>query len=185
MNTKSNFKQCTLKLALASAFALGFLGFGVNAYAAEGTGTANATVVRPITITASSPNLRFGSFATSAGGQTVAIATDGTQTLTGVLGVGTAQNAFGAASFTVGGEGALTYAITLPTTTNITTGTGITGETMAVSSYVSNPSGTGVLSGTAGTAGTQTLLVGATVTTVASQVAGVYTGDFPVTVEYN
>jgi hypothetical protein len=181
----STFNRRALHAALASAVVLGGMGLVGNAYAAIGTGTANATVVRPITITASSPNLRFGSFATSAAGQTVAIATDGTQTLTGALGVGTAQNAFGAASFTVGGEGSLTYAITLPTTTDITTGTGITGEVMAVSSFVSNPTGTGVLSGTTGTAGTQTLLVGATITTVASQVAGIYAGTFNVSVDYN
>lgn len=169
-------------VAFASLMVLGGIG---NVQAADGTGTANATVVRPITITASSPNLRFGSFSTSAAGQTVAIATDGTRTVTGALGVGTAQNAFGAASFTVGGEGALTYAITLPTTTNITTGSGAAAETMAVSSFVSNPNGTGALSGSAGAAGTQTLLVGATITSVASQVAGIYSGTFTVTVAYN
>ncbi|MDP2258030.1 MAG: DUF4402 domain-containing protein [Polaromonas sp.] len=181
MNMKMN------KLALASAIVLGGAGFGVNAYAqATGTGTANATVVRPITITASSPNLRFGSFSTSAAGQTVAISTAGARTLVGAIGVGTAQNAFGAASFTVGGEGALTYGITLPSTTNITTGTGLAAETMATSLFTSNPTGTaGLLSGTAGTAGTQTLLVGATITTVAAQVTGIYTGTFAVTVAYN
>lgn len=177
------FNRTALKaVAFASVMVLGGIG---NAQAADGTGTANATVVRPITITASSPNLRFGSFSTSAAGQTVAIATDGTRMLTGAVGVGSGQNAFGAASFTVGGEGALTYAITLPSTTDITTGTGLAAETMAVSSFVSNPSGTGTLSGTAGTAGTQTLLVGATITTVASQVAGIYSGTFTVTVAYN
>jgi hypothetical protein len=179
----SSLNRTALKaMALASAMVLGGIG---NAQAADGTGTANATVVRPITITASSPNLRFGSFSTSAAGETVAIAADGTRALTGALGLGTAQNAFGAASFTVGGEGGLTYAITLPTTTNITTGTGLPAETMAVSSFVSNPSGTGTLSGTAGAAGTQTLLVGATITTVASQVSGIYSGAFTVTVAYN
>ena len=177
------FNRTALKaMAFASVLVLGGIG---NAQAADGTGTANATVVRPITISASSPHLRFGSFSTSAAGQTVAIATNGARTVTGALGVGTTQNAFGAASFTVGGEGALTYAITLPTTTDITTGTGLAAETMAVSGFVSNPSGTGTLSGSAGAAGTQTLLVGATITTVASQVAGVYSGTFTVTVAYN
>lgn len=174
------FNRRALRTALASAVVLGGAGFGVIAYAADGTGTANATVVTPIAIAASNPNLRFGSFSTTAAGQTVAIATAGTRTVTGALGVGTGQNAFGAASFAVTGEGALTYAITLPSTTNITTGAGDATRTMAVSSFVSNPSGTGTL-----TAGAQTLLVGATITTVASQVVGAYTGTFTVTVAYN
>ena len=76
----------------------------------------------------------------------------------------------------------LTYAITLPTngTVNITTGTATAPETMAVSTFTSDPSGTGTL-----TAGAQTLGVGATITTVASQVAGAYTGTFNVSVDYN
>lgn len=169
-------------VALASAVALGSAGPSVSAYAATGTGTANATVVTPIAIANSSPHLRFGSFSTSAAGQTVAIATDGTRTLSGALGVGTAQDAFGAASFAVTGDSTLTYDITLPTngTVNITTGIGDATRTMAVSDFISNPTGTGAL-----TAGAQTLLVGATITTVASQVAGIYTGSFSVTVQYN
>ncbi|MDP3842488.1 MAG: DUF4402 domain-containing protein [Oxalobacteraceae bacterium] len=177
----STFGRHALKAALASAVVLGGAGFVINASAADGTGTADATVVTPIAIAASSPNLRFGSFSTSAAAQTVAIDTAGARTLTGALGVGTGQNAFGAASFAVTGDSTLTYAITLPTTSTISTddAVGVT-KNMTVSSFVSNPSGTGTL-----TAGAQTLLVGATVTTVASQVAGAYTGTFTVTVAYN
>ena len=179
------FNRCALYAALASVLTLAGTGLVSNAYAAVGTGTANATVVRPITISASNPNLRFGSFSTSAAGQTVKMDTAGTRTLSGALGVGTGQSAFGAASFAVGGEGALTYAITLPTTTHITTGAGGPAETMATSLFTSNPTGTGLLSGTANTTGTQTVLVGATITTVASQATGIYTGIFSVTVDYN
>lgn len=176
----ATFSRLALSAALVSALVLGGFGLVSNAYAADGTGTANATVVTPIAIAASSPNLRFGSFSTSAAGQTVAIAPAGGRTLVGALGVGTGQNAFGAASFAVTGDSTLTYAITLPGTTNITTGIGDATRTMATSLFTSTPSGTGVL-----TAGAQTLLVGATITTVASQVAGVYTGTFIVTVAYN
>lgn len=159
---------------------------GASAQAADGTGTANATVVRPIAIANSSPHLRFGSFSTTAAGQTVAISTAGARTLTGALGVGSGQNAYGAASFNVTGEGALTYTITLPASPiSITTGSASAEETMSVGSFVSDPTGTGTLSGTAGTAGSQTLLVGATLTTVANQVPGIYSGNFTVTVQYN
>lgn len=186
MNSAQFLARRTLKaITLASTLALGSVGLVGTAQAADGTGTANATVVRPIAIAASSPHLRFGSFSTSAAGQTVAIDAAGARTLVGALGLGTAQNAFGAASFAVSGEGAMTYAITLPGTVNITTGAGGVAETMAVSNFVSNPTGTGLLSGTAGTAGTQTLLVGAKITTVASQATGIYTGNFTVTVAYN
>lgn len=176
---KNNFKQTVLKLALVSAFVLGSAALAVNSYAATETANATATVVVPITLTKVN-DLRFGSFSTSAAGQTIVLGTDGTRIPTGLLLLGGAQNVFGAASFTVGGQGTLTYAITLSGSVNITTGDGLTGKTMAVSSFVSNPSGTGTL-----TAGSQTLLVGATLTTVASQVAGAYTGLFSTIVEYN
>lgn len=182
----NNMKQATfnrraLKAALASAVVLAGTGLVINAYAADGTGTAEATVVTPIAIAASSPNLRFGSFSTNAAAQTVAIDTAGARTLTGALGVGTGQNAFGAASFAITGDSTLTYAITLPTTSTISTGDGVgVTKNMTVSSFVSNPSGTGALTG-----GAQTLLVGATITTVASQLVGAYTGTFTVTVAYN
>jgi hypothetical protein len=176
MNLQFNCKQHSIKLALASALALGSLVCGTNASAATTNGTATATVVLPITITAVN-DLRFGSFSTSAAGQTMAIATDDTATPTGLLLV---TSTHGAASFTIGGEGTLTYAITLPATSSIAIAAGTGTSAMAVGSFVSNPSGTGAL-----TAGTQTLLVGATLTTVASQVAGAYTGTFPVTVDYN
>jgi hypothetical protein len=53
---------------------------------------------------------------------------------------------------------------------------------MAVSSFTSFPT---VGAGGQLTSGAQTLKVGATITTVASQVAGAYTGTFNVTVAYN
>lgn len=178
MKNNNIFKKRFLTLALVAVFALGSIAIGVNSYAATAAGTANATVVTPIAISAVN-TLRFGSFSTTAAAQTVAIATDGARTLTGVLGLGTGQNAFGAASFNVTGEGSSTYAITLPDSVNISDSE-TTPNTMAVNSFVSNPSGTGTL-----TAGAQTLLVGATLTTGTSQVTGVYSGNFDVTVEYN
>ena len=53
---------------------------------------------------------------------------------------------------------------------------------MTVTTYTSNPSGTGAL-----VAGTQTLTVGATLNVGASQAANLYTNaaGFPVTVNYN
>lgn len=176
----NNFKQYFFTLALTAVFALGSLVIGINSYAAEAVGTASATVVAPISIADSSPDLRFGSFSTTDTGQTVTVATDGQRSASEGLSLETDQDASGAASFIVTGEETLTYVITLPETVNITTGAASETEIMAVNSFVSNPSGTGVLTG-----GTQTLLVGATITTVASQVIGDYTGNFIIIVEYN
>lgn len=173
------FNRRALSAALASAIALGGAGLGLNVYAATATGTATATVITPIAIAAST-NLRFGSFSTSASGQTVTInaATDA-RTNSGTLLV---TSTSGAASFAVTGDGTLSYGITLPAdgVVTIVTGGSTAPETMAVSSFTSSPATTGTL-----TAGAQTLKVGATLTTVASQVAGAYTGTFNVTVAYN
>lgn len=173
------FNDQRLRPALAAAILLGVAGLIDSAHAATATGMAEATVLSPIAVAASDPGLRFGSFSTTASGQSVSIGTDGARTLSGVLGAG-GQSAFGAASLTVTGESALSYAITLPTSVNLTTGAGDAPRTMVVTGFRSNPSGTGAL-----TAGAQTLLVGATLTTVAGQVAGQYTGSFSVQVEYD
>lgn len=179
---KRNFKQHALRLALVSAFAIGGAAVGVNSYAVDGTAAATATVVTPITITKVN-DLRFGSFSTSAVSQTVTIAgtSAGTRTNSGAVLLNSTN---GSASFTVSGTADQTYSITIPTAAvTITTGDGAVGKTMSVASFTSTPTagtGTGLLTG-----GTQTLYVGATVTTVASQVAGIYTGNFTVTVAYN
>lgn len=176
---KCNFKQRALKLAIISTFAVGSTLFGANAYSATGTGTAEATVVTPISIVAVNA-LRFGAFSTSAISQTVTIGTNSARSNNGTLLV--ASNVGGAASFTVSGAD-LAYTIGLPVgSTTIAIGASVSApEMMSVGTYVSNPTGSGGLVAS----GTQTLLVGATLTTSAAQVAGQYTGTFPVTVEYN
>ena len=154
MKHNNNFKQRVLTFALAAVFAIGGGFFAVNSYADTGTGNATATVVEPIAIANANPNLRFGSFATSGGTDTVVIAAEtGGRTLTGALEVGTGQNAFGAASFAVSGEESLTYAITLPDNGVVTIAGA--GDPMAVSAFTSFPSDAGTLDGS----GNQILLV--------------------------
>src|SRR5450830_1013645 len=176
----ATFSRRALHAALASALVLGGSGLAVNAYAATTNGTANATVVKPIAIAAVTA-LNFGSFSTSAAAQTVTIAASGdTRSNNGTLLVNSV-NAPTSASFSVTGDTTLTYAITLPSTAqSISTGSGGGASDMAVTAFTSAPSATGAL-----TAGAQTLTVGATVTTVADQVSGTYTGTFPVIVAYN
>jgi hypothetical protein len=174
MNTQFNFVRRAFKLAMLSAFALGGVAVSGHSLAATATGDANATVVTPMGITKGTA-LQFGKFAAGTGG-TVVMSTAGVRSKTdGVvlsrMDVGTA------ATFNVTGDGASTYAITLPgTAVNLANGA----NTMSLGSFVSDPSGTGTL-----TSGAQTLNVGGTLTVASAQAVGTYTGTYDVTVEYN
>lgn len=136
---------------------------------------ASASIVAAMTLTKTT-DLNFGSIIPSTGG-TIQVAPNGTRTVTSG-----AASLFGgtvtAATFTVGGTGNSTYAITLPGSHTISSG----GNNMTVATFTSNPSGTGTLA-----AGTQTLTVGATLTVGNAQPTGVYTSvtGFDVTVNYN
>lgn len=138
-----------------------------NAFAASTTGTAKQVVVSALAI-ANVSDLDFGSAA--AGDALKAVP------------AGAAENAENG-SFNVTGQASTAYTITLPAdgTVVMTTGGGGANETIAVNSFTSFPSGTGMLDGT----GAQTLLVGATRAALgASQVAGNYTATYTVTVVY-
>lgn len=143
---------------------------------ASATANSSATIIQPISIVkVEGKDLLFGNIIASAAGGSVVIATTGTPTLTGVAAPsvpGTRQ----AATFTVTGMAGVTYAITLPASTNLTSG----GNTMTVDNFLSDPNGTGLLTG-----GTQTLNVGAKLNVGPAQPAGTYTGSFAVTVGYN
>ena len=169
------------KVIIAAAVVV--LGSTSGAFAqASATASASATIITPISIS-KTVDMDFGNIAVSAStGGTVDLATTGART-TGGAGGTTLPSTTGtvaAAEFAVSGEASFTYAITLPTSATLSDGSG---NTMTVGSFVSNPSATGTLS----TGGTQTLLVGATLTVGAAQVAGTYTNStgVPVTVNYN
>jgi len=145
-------------------------------WAATASANATATVVTPLSI-AKNADMLFGKFIAGTGGS-VALTTAGARSATGgvtLFSQGSIQNA---ASFAVAGEGSYTYAITLPAGP-VTISDGASHD-MTVGSFVSNPSGTGTLAG-----GTQTLLVGATLTVSNAQAPGSYSGSFSVTVDYN
>ena len=167
-----------LKRVALAIGAMAMSSLAVDAQSA--TGTANAKVVTPISI-AAVDTLEFGNILAGAGG-TVAIAANGTPTLTTVTRPGTQSGTVRAASFTVTGEATFTYAITLPADSVVTLSDGAS-HTMAVDSFVSSP--TVAAGGTIGGGGTQTLSVGATLTVGASQTAGTYQGTYDVTVAYN
>lgn len=155
-------------------------GFSTSIMAqATASATATATIVTPIAIS-KTVDMNFGNVAVIAAG-TVILAPAGTRTLTGGVTLPATAGTVTAARFNVTGEGAYTYAITLPSSAYTIT-KAVTLETMTVTAFTSTPSATGAL-----TTGAQTLLVGATLNVGAAQVAGVYTNatGFAVTVNYN
>lgn len=171
-----------LTAILAAGMVFGASGMAMAQSSTESTAETNATVIAPIAI-AKTLSLEFGKVVKGTAG-TVAIATSGTRTDSSVaLSPGTQTGTVRAATFAVTGEGAMTYAITLPANdvTVLITGDGV-GATkrMELSSFVSDPSGTGTL-----TAGAQTLLVGATMTLDGTEIAGAYTATYSVVVAYN
>ncbi|HTE09552.1 MAG TPA: DUF4402 domain-containing protein [Chitinophagaceae bacterium] len=151
-----------------------------GAYAqATATATATATIVTPISIT-KTVDMNFGNVAVQASTAGTAVLTPASgRSSTGGVTLPATPGTVAAASFTVNGQGAYTYAITLPSTAlTITSGA----NTMTVNAFTSTPSATGAL-----TAGTQTLNVGATLNVAAAQASGVYVSatPFSVTVNYN
>jgi len=158
------------------ALAIVLVAFTVSTFGQATTqATATATIVVPMTIT-KNVDMNFGSIVPNTGG-TVILSPAGARSTTGTVALfgGTVA----AARFTVTGSGASSYAITLPTTDHIISSGA---NTMAVNNFQSTPSGTGAL-----TAGSQILLVGATLNVNTGQAVGTYTNatGFDVTVNYN
>lgn len=122
--------------------------------------------------------MSFGNIIADADGGTVVLVPAGTRTLNG-LNSPSLDGTITAATFTVTGLATTTYAITLPSTHDISNGA----QTMTVNTFTSNPAGTGALD----SSGSQTLSVGATLNVGANQAAGTYTNaaGFAVTVNYN
>ncbi len=165
----------SLRLAVVGA-ALGALSIASAANAATtATATATAEVLSTLSVTADSA-LDFGQIAANTGG-TVTVNADSTVSKTGgLISTGTRSPA----SFTVVGSKGAMVALTLPTGAATLTRTGGT-ETMSLSGWNSNPNGAFQLDGTTGAA---TFAVGGTLTVSNAQVAGVYSGTFDVSVEY-
>lgn len=141
------------------------------------TATATATIVTPISIS-KGVDMNFGNVAVqSSSAGTVVLTTAGVRSATGGVTLPATTGTITAASFTVTGTAGYTYSITLPASAlTITSG----GNTMTVSNFTSDPSGTGTLTG-----GTQTVKVGATLNVGAAQAAGTYVSGTPFSVTVN
>jgi hypothetical protein len=139
-----------------------------------------ANIVNPITISETRA-LHFGTLSVSATAGTCVLTAAGVRSQTGGVTLTSFTPTATSAAYTVTGSANLNYAITLPAAP-ITVTRGGGSETMTVSTYTSNKVGNaGTLNGSA----TDTFTVGATLNVNASQVAGLYQGNFNVTVAYN
>lgn len=150
-------------ISLALAIALGATSLFSQAHAASATATAKQRVKSAIKIVNDS-DLDFGEAEQGADALEIA------------------PSDAGAAQFSVSGQKNTAYSITLPESVTMTVdGGGSADKEIQVTSFTSDPTGTGDL----GETGTQELHVGATRAALsATQEAGDYTGSFEVTVVY-
>jgi hypothetical protein len=169
------------KIIASLGFAVAILSLAATSSFAQATASASssATIVTPISISKTA-DMNFGNVAVSSTAGTVVLAPAGTRTSTGGISLPATAGTVAAAAFTVTGQGAYTYAITLPSSALTITDGGT--NSMTVSNFTSTPSSTGTLS-----SGTQSVEVGATLNVGGSQAAGSYTSatPFDVTVNYN
>jgi hypothetical protein len=184
-----NFK----KISCRALIAFGLVASATGAMAqssATANGTATANVIRPITIVASR-DLAIGNVDPGAAIGTMVItgtAAGAASVTGGVTQPGSQKGTVTSAQFTVGGEGGFFYTLTIPTAPVTISDSATTPNTMTVSTFTSDvatTAGAGQLSGSIGSAGTQTVSVGGTLNVGANQAAGSYTGSFSVTVAYN
>lgn len=120
--------------------------------------------------------LAFGTFVAGTGSLTVG--PNGARTASGGV-VPLSVDPGQAAQFSVTGDASTTYVVSLPADGVVTLNNG--SYSTRVNRFVSNPEGSGLLSG----GGSQTLNVGATMEITAELPAGTYSGSFSVIVEYN
>ncbi len=155
-----------------------------------GIGDAGAKLVAVLTITKAA-TLNFGTIAIPDVATTVTVNTGSNRSTTSVKAI-LMTDPVTAGLFDITGANGYNYSIILPpnsspvTLTNKTAG----GGTMTIDNFVSKPksSSTDALAGTIGTngtTGTDQISVGATLHLSATQIAGQYTGEYPVIITYN
>ena len=157
---------------------------------ASTTTDAGTVLIVPMTITETSA-LHFGNIILpDATGGTVVLSTANGRSFTGT---GVEASSIGPtstnAAYDVTGTYNQTYALTLPTTITLTETVGST-ATMDISALTVLFSGGSEQTAVAATStlsasGTDSFVVGGTLTVGASQLAGIYAGTFPVSVDYN
>jgi hypothetical protein len=162
------------KLLLIAGVAAASAGIYSSTFAATVTGSASANVLTPISIAAGTNAMNFGDVAGDATNATTVVLTTGgaTSSPDGASTAGTPT----AGDFTVTGSGTLSYNITLPTSTVLSSAGN---PDMTVDTFTDSLGGSGTLA-----SGTQDFTVGATLTINANQPAATYNGTYDITVEY-
>jgi len=167
----------TVVAALSGALFIGLAGISNTALGASATGTATATIVTPIGITAGA-NLQFGNMLSSAVAGTATVAA--TSSATAVYGSGVSAAGTGgtsnAGTFSITGSTGVAYTLTVPA--SVTLNSGANSMTATLNGSIAN--GTNTLS-----ASPTTLYVGGVLSVGANQAAGSYSGTYSVTVTYN
>jgi Domain of unknown function (DUF4402) len=168
-----------MKILVGAATAVLLMASGSSALAAQAsaTVTANATVITPLTATASK-TLEFGKLvmdSSGTGGTLVIAAATGGRTVTGGVNLvgGTSGHSavFDVVGDTVNGS-PNAYTVTIPSTATLT---GPSSATMSVTGISTNTGGLTTL------VGTNHISIGATLNASSGQAQGAYTGTFDVT----
>ncbi len=139
-----------------------------------------ANIVTPITIT-ETRNLHFGTISTSAALGTCTLDPAGGRTTSGGVTLTSLSPTATSAAYTVTGTAGISYNISLPITNVTVTRNGGT-QTMTINTFTSSKAGN---SSTLSVTGSDTFTVGARLNVGANQIAGLYQGNFNVTVAYN
>jgi len=155
---------------------------------AKVTTTAGAVLMVPMTLTQTSP-LHFGSITllTTAVG-TCVLSTAGARTFTGGLGASASVPIATNASYNVTGRKGDTYAVTLPASITIAIASSSAAtDKMTVTAFKARFLGASADAVTSKISndGTDSFIIGATLTSIASQNPGIYSGTFDVTIDYN
>ncbi|MBT5471973.1 MAG: DUF4402 domain-containing protein [Nitrospina sp.] len=159
-----------LKITIAALLTLGF--GASNAMAASDTGTAEATVVKQITIS-KTQDLGFGGMLQSGTGGTITISpADGTVTPSGVQTTGATATR---GEFFVDGDPNRAYTTTLDPTVTLFGGFGASPMT---ADLTQDSNGALILFGS------DVIFIGGTLNVGVNQSPGAYTGSFNVTVDY-
>ncbi len=146
---------------------------GHSAQAADGTGTATAEIAAAITVTEDT-GMDFGIIGADVAGDTITIDTADSVSATGASDLsGTPASGV----FTATGTASSTVGISFSSGDTLTG----SGTAMPLGNFAHDAGGSPALDGS----GSLTFNVGADLTVNASQVAGTYTGNYTVTVDYN
>jgi hypothetical protein len=180
---ETNTMKTALKIAAGISALSALSGLASTAHAqASATASANgsATIIQAIAVTKTS-DLAFGTIVKpTTGTSTISMSSTGNAWLaTGGNAVRAGSGAATSAAFSVTGEGASAFSISVPPTFNLVSN----GNTLVVSTTQSATTAT--LLGTIGSPGSQTFGVGGSFPLTTSAASGAYTGSFVVTVAYN